>query len=68
MSRLPFAVALYDPALGCCPVGARRCRSQAAPPPPEVRARTVRGCRAAFAQRAAALRMRGAGPISMLLC
>lgn len=58
MTRLSAAAPLE-------PVGAAR---RLLPPPPEVRARTVRGCRAAFAQRAAALRMRGAGPISMLLC
>lgn len=57
MTRLSAAAPLE-------PVGAARRLL----PPPEVRARTVRGCRAAFAQRAAALRMRGAGPISMLLC
>lgn len=59
MTRLSAAAPLE-------PVGAAR--RLLPPPPPEVRARTVRGCRAAFAQRAAALRMRGAGPISMLLC
>lgn len=57
MTRLSAAAPLE-------PVGAARRLL----PPPEVRARTVRGCRAAFAQRAAALRMRGAGLISMLLC